>query len=168
MLSALRAGVLSFASPKERSQRKGDPQVGAGFAGSLRYSPLAGAAELGSTPLRQSSPFFRQYLRCSAPLKGPGKPPVAKQGNFNFGHFFGPTVAFEANRSLNPDAFRVPLRGAEQRRRAGGFRRGLFEGRRPEFRSRPAHRVAQGTGAAGADPGVAFSLLTFFWRSKRK
>jgi hypothetical protein len=38
VLSALRAGVLSFASPKESSQRKGDPRVGAGFAGPLRYS----------------------------------------------------------------------------------------------------------------------------------
>ncbi len=61
-----------------------------------------------------------------------------------------------------------PLRGAEQRRKAGGFRRGLFEGRSPEFRSRPAFRVAQGTGAAGTDPGVAFSLATFFWPHKRK
>jgi hypothetical protein len=29
---------LSFASPKESKQRKGDPWVGAGCAGSLRYS----------------------------------------------------------------------------------------------------------------------------------
>ena len=61
-----------------------------------------------------------------------------------------------------------PLRGAEQRRNAGGSRRGLSEGRSPEFRSRPAFRVAQGTGAAGTDPGVAFSLATFFWPHKRK
>ena len=46
--------------------------------------------------------------------------------------------------------------------------RGLSEARRAEFRSPRQHRVAQGTGAAGADPGVAFSLATFFWRSKRK
>ena len=38
--SALRAGVLSFASPKESSQRKGDPRVGARCAGSLRYSAV--------------------------------------------------------------------------------------------------------------------------------
>ena len=125
--------------------------------GSLRYSVLAGAAELGPAGLRQSSPFFRQRLRCSAPPKGPGKPSVAGEGFFDFGHFFGPTVAFLfSDRILSPDAFRVPLRGAEQRRLAGGFRRGLSEGRSPEFRSRPACRVAQGTGVAGADPGVAF------------
>ena len=61
-----------------------------------------------------------------------------------------------------------PLRGAEQRRKAGSSRRGLSEGRSPEFRSRPACRVAQGTGNAGTDPGVAFSLATFFWPHKRK
>jgi hypothetical protein len=41
--------------------------------------------------------------------------------------------------------FGVPMWSAEQRRRAGGLRRGLFEGRSPEFRSRPALRVAQGS-----------------------
>ena len=54
--SALLAGVLSFASPKESSQRKGDPRVGAGYAGPLRYSAGRAAAELGATPLKQSSP----------------------------------------------------------------------------------------------------------------
>jgi len=34
------AGVLSFASPKESSQRKGDPRVGARCAGPLRYSAV--------------------------------------------------------------------------------------------------------------------------------
>jgi hypothetical protein len=65
------------------------------------------------------------------------------------------------------DALPGPLRGAEQRRGAGGFRLALSEPQ-ASLASRPAHRVAQGTGAAGTDPGVAFSLLTFFWRSKRK
>jgi len=41
----LLAGVLSFASPKESSQRKGDPWVGAGCAGSLRYSKRRAAGE---------------------------------------------------------------------------------------------------------------------------
>jgi len=79
--SVLRAGVLSFASPKESSQRrdsslaqlKGDPRVGARYAGSLRYSKPAGAAELGPAGLRQSSPFIRRFLRCSAPLMGTRK-----------------------------------------------------------------------------------------------
>src|SRR5574343_1782602 len=72
-VSALLAGVLFLASPRKSSQKEGDPQVGAGYAGPLRYSPLAGAAELGAAPLKQSSPFFRQQLRCSAPLRGTRK-----------------------------------------------------------------------------------------------
>jgi hypothetical protein len=60
-----------------------------------------------------------------------------------------------------------PLRGAEQRRGAGGLRLALSEPQ-ASLAGRPDHRVAQGTGAAGTDPGVAFSLATFFWRSKRK
>src|SRR5574343_779943 len=79
----LRRVLLSFASPKESKQRKGDPWVGAGYAGPLRYSPLAGAAELGPAGLRQCSPFIRQRLRYSAPLKGPGKPSVL-DGWFGF------------------------------------------------------------------------------------
>ena len=60
-----------------------------------------------------------------------------------------------------------PLRGAEQRRLGGGRRLALSEPQ-ASLASRPAHRVAQGTGAAGTEPEVAFSLATFFWRSKRK
>jgi hypothetical protein len=92
---------------------------------------------------------------------------VAKHVFFDFGHFFGPTVAFGPDSLLNPDAFRVPLRGAEQRRLAGGSRLALFEPQ-ASLASRPACRVAQGTGEAGADPGVAFFLATFSWRSKKK
>ena len=65
------------------------------------------------------------------------------------------------------DAFRVPMGGAEQRRNARSSRLALSEPQASLAR-RPARRVAQGTGVAGADPGVAFSLATFFWRSKRK
>jgi hypothetical protein len=60
-----------------------------------------------------------------------------------------------------------PLRGAEQRRNAGGLRRGLSEGRSPEFRSRPAFRVAQGTGAAGTDPGSPSFCLLFLGEARK-
>ena len=43
------------------------------------------------------------------------------------------------------------MEGAEQRRRAGGSRLALSEPQ-ASLASRPACRVAQGTGAAGADP----------------
>ena len=66
-------------------------------------------------------------------------------------------------------AFPSPSCSAEQRRRAGGSRRGLSEGQSPEFRSRPAVRVAQGSRQSRPrNAGVAFSLATFFWRPKRK
>lgn len=62
-----------------------------------------------------------------------------------------------------------PSWSAEQRSEAGGSRRALFEGHSPELRSRPASRVAQGSRRSRSrNAGVAFSLATFFWRSKRK
>ena len=138
--------------------------------GSLRYSALAGAAELGAAPLKQSSPFFRQRLRCSAPLKGArttsrhnrlaavvaycGRPPKKGKNQIH-------------DTLSTPDGLPGPLRGAEQRRNAGGSRLALSEPQ-ASLASRPAFRVAQGTGAAGTDPGVAFSLATFFWPHKRK
>ena len=65
--------------------------------------------------------------------------------------------------------FASPLCSAEQRSAAGGSRRGLSEGRRPEFRSRPAVRVAQGSRQSRPrNAGVAFFLVTFSWRRKKK
>ena len=62
-----------------------------------------------------------------------------------------------------------PSCSAEQRRGAGGSRRGLSEGRSPEFRSRPASRVAQGSQRSWPrNAGVAFFLVTFSWRRKKK
>ncbi|MBS1160513.1 MAG: hypothetical protein H6R15_2932 [Proteobacteria bacterium] len=84
--------------------------------------------------------------------------------------FFGGRPQETVNNHLHRfggDAFGVPLRGAEQRR----FERKKGEDclrAKPEFRSPRSNRVAQGTPEGGADPGVAFSLATFFWRSKRK
>jgi hypothetical protein len=164
MGSALEARAYFLFDGKKKVAKEKATPGSAPLRGSLRYSALAWAAELGAAPLKQSSPFFRQRLRCSAPLKGArttsrlnrlatvvaccGRQPK-KGKNQN-----GTLVA--------PDGLPGPLRGAEQRRNAGGSRRGLSEGRSPEFRSRPAFRVAQGTGAAGNDPGSPSSLLTFF------
>jgi hypothetical protein len=60
-----------------------------------------------------------------------------------------------------PDGLPGPLRGAEQRRVVGGLRLALSEPQ-ASLASRPTSRVAQGTGAAGTDPGSPSSLLTFF------
>src|SRR6185369_13848497 len=59
--------------------------------------------------------------------------------------------------------FGAPMWSAEQRRRAGGSRRGLSEGRSPEFRSRPALRAAQGSRRSRPRSlGSPSSLATFF------
>ncbi|RIX46318.1 MAG: hypothetical protein D3M94_11395 [Rhodocyclales bacterium GT-UBC] len=66
-----------------------------------------------------------------------------------------------------PEASPGPLRGAEQRRSAGGSRRALFEGRSPELRSRPAFRVAQGTRQRRAPTqGSPFLCLLSFGEAK--
>ena len=165
----LRRVLLSFASPKESKQRKGDPGLAPGFARSPALLGVGGGC--GTRPFGPQTvlALFPPTPALLGASQGARKNIQGQTDYFNFGHFFGPTVAFLfSDRILNPDAFRVPLRGAEQRRRAGDFRRGLFEGRSPEFRSRPACRVAQGTGVAGDDLGVAFFLATFSWRSKKK
>ena len=81
--SALLAGVLSFASPKESSQRKGDPWLCA----RLRRVPCAtrNAGRLaklacGSDNASRLPPAL---LRCSARHKGPNKRPALHDHPFN-------------------------------------------------------------------------------------
>ena len=69
------------------------------------------------------------------------------------------------NRCFSPDSLPGPLRGAEQRRNAGGSRLALSEPQ-ASLASRPAFRVAQGTGAAGTDPGSPFLCLLSFGEAK--
>ena len=152
---------------KKVAKEKGTPGS-APLRGSLRYSALAGAAELGAAPLKQSSPFFRQPLRCSAPLKGARK--TSRHHRL---------AAIEAccGRRLKkgknqiscslsaPEGLPGPLRGAEQRRGVGGLRLALSEPK-ASLTSRPTSRVAQGTGAAGTDPGSPFLCLLSFGEAK--
>ena len=60
-----------------------------------------------------------------------------------------------------------PLRGAEQRRAFGGCRLALFEPK-ASLASRPNARVAQGTGAAGCRPRVAFFFGYFLLGETRR
>jgi hypothetical protein len=173
VLSALRAGVLSFASPKESSQRlllaqlKGDPRVGAGYAGPLRYSAGRAAAELGAAPLKQSSP------------KAPGLPALLSASQGDPKGVRVRTAARELEcygRAKKKPKFEIPqpghgwFSGPLGRRRAtqvlAGKGRGLSEARRAEFRSPRQLRVAQGTGVAGADPGSPFLWLLSFGEAK--
>jgi hypothetical protein len=214
--SALRAGVLSSCFAKKKvAKEEGDPRVGVPCGDPLRYSKPAGAAELGPAGLRQSSPFIRRFLRCSAPLMGTreasrnngsarettsrvgcnkpqahctdlwhlnlacrkprlaGRAPETRGNAQRLLHPTGSRFSSQLRESpivgfhrFGRDALPGPLRGAEQRRNAGGRRRGLSEGRSPEFRSRPAFRVAQGTPAGGTDPGSPFLCVLSFGEAK--
>ncbi len=148
------------AKPEFRSPRQSRVAQGTGAAGTDPGSPFLcllsfGEAKESETPRKGGTPrHSKPQASITNPKADPHGQPEKK-----------PKIEIQ---SFSMDALPGPLRGAEQRRNAWGLRRGLSEGRSPEFRSRPAFRVAQGTGAAGTDPGVAFSLATFFWRSKRK
>ena len=118
-----------------------------------------GAAELAATRLKQSSPFIRPNLRCSASHKGPGKRHGTTSG------------------SLFQTLFRVSSLGVRrfspsrrQRRATEGFAeiaRGLSEARRAEFRSAREDRVAQGTLRSRAlTPGRLF--FAYFLLAKQK
>ena len=209
--SALLAGVLSFASPKESSQRKGDPKVGAGFAGPLRYSESRAAAELGLRPqtvladcprpscVAQRLPRGPQRRRRSTDVAQKtdfhGQPEITAKNEILRRRSHAPTPSLPRKRESRmldsrlarreaesrvcrgrgndgtPASPRIvspgPLRGAEQRRKAGGSRRGLSEGeaRVPQPPGLPS---STGNRRSRHRPRVAFFLLTFSWRSKKK
>ena len=116
-------------------------------------------------------------LRCSAPLKGaqkasrlsrqPGKQPVAvdaeKRAKIKISRAAPALIV--APPASAPDGLPGPLRGAEQRRL--GRKKGEHCLRaQPELRSPRPSRVAQGTGAAGTDPGSPFLCLLSFGEAK--
>ena len=174
--SRLRRALLSSCVAKKKvSKEEGDPGRRRALPGSLRYSVWAGApreyffpmlriaqgaAELAATRLKQSSPFFRPNLRCSASHKGPGKRHGTTSG------------------SLFQTLFRVSSLGVRrfspsrrQRRATEGFAeraRGLSEARRAEFRSARPNRVAQGTGRSPASTRVAFFFAYFLLGEARR
>ena len=158
--SRLRRALLSSCVAKKKvSKEEGDPGRRPATRGPLRYSVWAGSAELGASPLRQSSPFIRPTLRCSASHKGPERRHGTTSG------------------SLFQTLFRVSSLGVRrfspsrrQRRATEGFAeiaRGLSEARRAEFRSAREDRVAQGTGEAGADAGSPSFCLLFLGEARK-
>ena len=178
-VSRLRRALLSFASPKESKQRKGDPGRRPATRGSLRYSVWAGAAELAATRLKQSSPFIRPNLRCSASHKGPGK---ASRHNLRIDELLC-LVSPCCWGCLNTGRFSPSRRQRRATEALAEKGRGLSEGRSPEFRSalsdaqhreevlpgcpRP-NRVAQGTPRSGASTRVAFFFAYFLLGEARR
>ena len=139
---------------KKVSKEKSRPQRRPATPGSLRCSAATGGLRnSGLCPSDSPRPFSRCVLRCSTTQRADRKPTGDRR----------PMASGSVRCALPPSC------SAEQRSAAGGSRRGLFEGRRPESRSRPAVRVAQGTRRSRArNAGVAFFLVTFSWRSKKK
>ena len=195
--SALLAGVLSFASPKESSQRKGDPRVGAlRVPCATRQAGRLAKLACGSDNASRMPPA---RLRCSAPLMGTrkasalnrcasksechGQPEKTVKNEIRQFSVHTPSPSFPRRRESTPsldsrlrgnDGTPVqprvvspgPLRGAEQRR---GWR---IKGEdclraQPEFRSPRQHRVAQGTGVAGTDPGSPSFCLLFLGEARK-
>ena len=134
-------GVLlsSCVAKKKVSKEEGDP-------GSVPAAPVPcatrNAGRLRNSGLRPSNSARRlppAFLRCSAPPKGPGKPSGVETGVATmsagakveiliFALFSGSTATGHITGCQSSrDAFRAPLRGAEQRRWAGGSRLALFE-----------------------------------------
>jgi hypothetical protein len=112
----LRRGLLSSCVAKKKvSKEEGDPGSAPGCAGSLRYSAGGGCGTrpCGPQTVLALLPPTSALLGAS---QGARKNIRAQPTNFDFGHFFGSTVAFQFSSCCpSPDAFRVPLRGAEQR-----------------------------------------------------
>jgi len=169
--SALRAGVLSSCFAKKKvAKEEGDPRL----RGRLRRLPCATRhwRALRNSGLRPSdSPRAFSASTCVARRStwGPGKASTPNQRNSLLAVLLC-LAAAKGSSWAEPsfrDAFRVPMRGAEQRRSAGRSRLALSEPK-ASLASRPAFRVAQGTPLSGAPTLGAPSFWLLFLGEARK
>ncbi|MBU1362839.1 MAG: hypothetical protein KKE51_03330 [Gammaproteobacteria bacterium] len=111
------------------------------------------------------------FLRCSAPSTGTPKASGLTISSQKTGFHGQPekTAKNEIGHSGTQAQSRIvlpgPLRGAEQRR-VWRIKGEDCLRAKPEFRSPRQSRVAQGTGAAGTDPGSPFLCLLSFGEAK--
>jgi len=154
-----------FAGKKKVAKEKATPGSASGCARFLALLVGPGGSHELACGSDNASRLPPARLCCSAPPKGARKrlgstelPLIAllwstpKKGQksksfqhrFSTGRFSGPLGRCRATQGFADKG------------------RALFEGRSPELRSPRESRVAQGTGAAGTDPGSPSSLLTFF------
>ena len=160
------AHSLSFASPKESKQRKGEPDSSPGCAGTLRCSPRSGCAEtrFAQTP----APLIRPRLRYSPPHNGVGgrkyqQPnrqrralarPSARAPEFGIG--IGVCLCL-----CPPPPFKAGLSSAGKR----GSGRALFEAI-AEFSPTPL-LPSSARNRAAAMSWARLSLLTLFGEAKK-
>ena len=145
--SALRASYFLLLRQKKVSKEKATP---GSVPGCARFLALLGRPGGCATRLRLRQ---RQPTAPGAPAllgasQGARKSTRARTVGLHFCAFLRSTARSQVVvRRLSPDAFPGPMRGAEQRRNAGGSGGHCLSRRR--VRQRPPFRVAQGTGEAG-------------------
>ena len=152
---------------KKVAKEKATPGYAVGYADSPAL--LAAGGGCGTRPCGPQTVLA--LFPPAAPLLGAphGDPKsVADQAAGFFIEYCGRPRKTAKNRSssLSPDVFPGPLRGAEQRRRAGGSRLALSEPK-ASLASRPACRVAQGTGRSPA-PTQGRLFFAYFLLAKQK
>ena len=152
---------------KKVAKEKATPGYAVGYANSPALLEIGGGCGTRATPSDSPRPFSAAFSVARRSTRGPKtgtRPTIPRKINLHGQPWRKPK---NENSTSTTDALPGPLRGAEQRRKAGGSRRGLVEGQSPEFRSRPAFRVAQGTGAAGTDLGSPSFCLLFLGEARK-
>ena len=144
-----------FSCKKKVAKENARPQRRPATPGSLRCSAATGGLRnSGLCPSDSPRPFSRCALRCSTTQRADRKPTGDR-----------PPMAsgFHVRCALLPPCA-APSNGV----RPGAVGEDCLRAK-PEFRSRPAVRVAQGSRQRRPrNVVVAFSLASFFWRHKRK
>ena len=152
---------------KKVAKEKATPGCAVGYANSPALLETGGGCGTRAMPSNSPRPFPVSFCVARRSTRGPKG--VTTEPDAQFLNCYG-QLKKEPEKiapSSTTDVFPGPLRGAEQRRNAGSSRLALSEPQ-ASLASRPAFRVAQGIPAEDSDPGVAFSLATFFWPHKRK
>ena len=150
---------------KKVAKEKATPRSAPGFARSLAL--LGTPGDWLNSPSAQTTPADCSRPPCVAQRLPRGPKGVARRTDSPKNDFHGQPEKKPKNEipTFSTDALPGPLRGAEQRR----FERKKGEDclrAKPEFRSPRSNRVAQGTGAAGTDPGSPFLCLLSFGEAK--
>ena len=172
--SRLRRALLSSCVAKKKvSKEEGDPGRRPATRGPLRYSVWAGspqeyffpmlriaqgAAELAATRLRQSSPFIRPTLRCSASHKGPEK----RHGTTSCSFF---QRLFRGS-NLSTGRFSPSRRQRRATEALAGKGRGLSEGAARVPQPPPTMSSAGNPAQQGADAGSPFLCVLSFGEAK--
>ena len=177
-VSRLRRALLSSCFAKKKvSKEEGDPGRRPAARGPLRYSVWAGApreyffpmlriaqgaAELAATRLKQSSPFIRPTLRCSASHKGPGK---ASRHNLRIDELLR-LVSPCCWGCLSTGRFSPSRRQRRATEALAEKGRGLSEGAARVPQPPPTTSSAGNPAQQGADAGSPFLCLLSFGEAK--